>query len=102
MSSSCQQRSNHSSRIHAPEVILQALIVHEGEIAMKAILGLSALLLLSACAQSSLYSLAEQCGHKPGCFTTSQPTSSDIQQVRAIEPQNAGKWQPVIPARRPK
>jgi len=58
--------------------------------------------LLAGCTSVDTYSLAEQCGHQPGCVTSHpQPRSPDAPlHIDAIRAQDAGTWQPVVPPRR--
>jgi hypothetical protein len=61
------------------------------------------LALLAGCTSVDTYSLAEQCGHRPGCVTSRpQPRSPDAPlHVDAIRAPDAGRWEPVVPPPRP-
>ena len=58
-------------------------------------------ILLAGCTSLGTYSLAEQCGHKPGCVTAraSAPRADTPLFIDAIRAPDAGAWEPVVPVR---
>ncbi len=55
---------------------------------------LTPLILLGGCAETSRYTLGEQCVHQPGCVSTFN-SAGGPSQAAAIAPQSAGHWEPV-------